>query len=333
MARNFVVANLGPDKRKGVPEIWATLKNYGDIEYREIPHPTADMPGFLSAVQEIDVIICGLEKITAEMMGKGVNLKAAMKRGVGYDNFDLEAATKLGIHVVVGSGNHYSVAEAAVTLMLSCARNLMYWHRNTVRDNNTLGIEMYEKTLGCVGFGRIGNHVAKIAGGLGMNVIVYDPFVPDSVKVNSAVRFVEFDALLKESDVITLHCPLSADTRNLIGMKELKKMKPTAILVNTARGGLINEQELAQAVQEGVIAGAGVDVLVNENNVAESPLIKVDKIIVTPHKLIGTAEVLQRVIGSLRDSVVSIYKGQIPESSVNKGKIAPGVDRILNMKK
>src|SRR5208283_1018054 len=131
MNKKFIVANLGQDRRKGVPEIWATLKNYGDIEYREMPLPTVDMQGFLKDLPKIDIIVCGMEKITAEMLAKGTNLKAAMKRGVGYDNFDVEAASKLGIHIVVGVGNHFSVAEAAITLMLASARNLMYWNKNT----------------------------------------------------------------------------------------------------------------------------------------------------------------------------------------------------------
>ena len=333
MNKKFIVANLGQDRRKGVPEIWATLKNYGDIEYREMPLPTVDMQGFLKDLPKIDIIVCGMEKITAEMLAKGTNLKAAMKRGVGYDNFDVEAASKLGIHIVVGVGNHFSVAEAAITLMLASARNLMYWNKNTIRNMNMLGTEMCEKTLGIAGLGRIGKHVAKIAEGLGMHVIVYDPYLPGDLKTKSGLNFVDFETLVKKSDVVTLHCPLNKDTRNMIGMNELKKMKPTAILVNTARGGLINEQELAQAIQEGVIAGAGVDVLVDEDNIAESPLMKVDKIIVTPHTLINSFEVLQRVIGSLRDAVVSIYEGRVPEYSVNKGQIAANVDRILTTKR
>jgi len=333
VSKKFVVANVGQERRKGVPEIWATLKNYGDIEYREIPNPAENIEGFLAAVPEVDIIVCGLEKITAEMLEKGANLKAAMKRGVGYDNFDLDAATKLGIHIVVGVGNHYSVAEVAITLMLASARNLIYWNKNIVQDNTTLGIEMYEKTIGIAGLGRIGSHVAKIASGLGMKIIVYDPYFPDDVKTKTGFDFVDFETLLMKSDVVTLHCPLNEDTRNLIGMNELKKMKPSAILVNTARGGLINEKELAQAVQEGVIAGAGVDVLVNENNIAESPLFKVDKIILTPHKLLGSVEVLQRVIGSLRDAVVDVHDGRVPKYSVNKERIAVNIDRILAMKR
>lgn len=333
MKSKFVVANVGPDQRKGVPEIWATLPDYGELEYREMTHFKNDREAFFRELEDVDVLVCGLEKIDAEIMERGKNLKAVMKRGVGYDNFDVEAATKHGIHVVIGVGNHFSVAEATITLMLAAARNLPYWNKNTVRENKTLGIEMVGKTLGLVGYGRVGSHVAQIATGLGMNITIYDPYIPEAARANIPYKFIELEQLLRESDVISLHCPLTPGTREMISMEQLKMMKSSAILVNTARGGLMNEADVAQAVEEGIIFAAGVDVLTDENDVSSSPLQKVDRVIVTPHKLMHTAEVLQRTIGNLRDSCVQIYNGTVPVTSMNRNQIDPALDRILNSKK
>jgi D-3-phosphoglycerate dehydrogenase len=280
------------------------------------------------ALQKIDVLIIRLYKMDKALLEKSRRLKAVIKAGVGIDHIDLETATDLGIHVSISIGNHISVAEAAVALMLALSHNLTYLNRNTKPDMSKLGLELYGKKLGLIGFGRIGSHVAQIAEGLGMNIMVCDPYLRDTVKAPVKWHFVDLETILQESDILSIHCPLTPDTRHLLGEKQFETMKRSAFLVNTARGGIVDEAALCVALQKGLIAGAGVDVVEFEPLRDDNPLLKLDNVIVTPHRLIQTTDSLARQTRSIVESAREYSEGKIPDSSVNKNSILPMKDRM-----
>ena len=229
--------------------------------------PYSGGEGLTQAVRDADPvgIISRMGRLDAAAMDAAPSLRVISKHGVGVDNIDLNAAGRRGIPVLMATGaNALSVAEHAIALMLAVAKRLVPLDRG-LREGRWekpgfKGREIAGSTLGLVAFGAIARHTARMAQALGMTVIAYDPFCPADAFAEVGVRQVEdVDALLAEADVISLHSPLTDDTRNLIGARRLALMKPDAIIVNTARGGLIDESALAAALAEGRIAGAGLD--------------------------------------------------------------------------
>ena len=227
-------------------------------------------------------------KVTQAVIEAGEKLQIIGRAGVGVDNVDVTAATRRGI-VVVNSpeGNTIAAAEHALAMMLSMSRYIPAanqsvkageWDRKAYT-----GVEVYKKTLGVVGLGKIGSHVATVARAMGMNLLAFDPFISSDRAEELGCRLVEMDFLLCESDYITLHIPKTAETTHLINAESLAKMKPTARIVNCARGGIIDEAALAQALADGVIAGAALDVYEQEP-LGESALRSQGKeIVLTPH--------------------------------------------------
>lgn len=208
-------------------------------------------------------------QVTQEIIAAGKQLKIIGRAGVGVDNVDVPAATRQGI-VVVNSpeGNTIAAAEHAIAMMLSMSRYIPdanasvksgKWDRKTF-----MGVEVYKKTLGIVGLGKIGSHVATVARAMGMRLLAYDPFISNERAEHLACRLVDLDLLFREADYITLHIPKTPETANLINAETLAKMKPTARIINCARGGIIDEAALAEAVQQGKIGGAALDVFAKE---------------------------------------------------------------------
>jgi D-3-phosphoglycerate dehydrogenase len=234
-------------------------------------------------------------KITAEVFAAAPNLRAIARAGVGVDNVDLEAATKHGVIVMnTPGGNTISTAEHTFGLMLALARHLPQgdaslragrWDRK-----NFTGVELKGKTLGLVGFGRIGQAVAKRALAFEMRVIAYDPFLDDSIFLASSVERVDIQELYEQADFITLHSPLTDDTHGMINSDAIAFMKDGVRLINAARGGLINDYDLAEALKSGKVAGAALDVYVEEPPSSEHPLIGLDKVISTPHLAASTTD-------------------------------------------
>jgi D-3-phosphoglycerate dehydrogenase len=237
--------------------------------------------------------------IGAEEISKAGQLKAIGRAGVGVDNIDIKAATEHGVVVMnTPGGNTISAAEHSVALMMSLARNIPQgdastkagaWERKALT-----GTELNGKTLGILGLGRIGQEVARRALGLQMNVIGYDPYVSQEQLIVTDITVKELDEVIETADVISLHLPRSKDTLNLISAHELKRMKPTAMLINCARGGLVNEEDLAQALESDEIAGAAFDVYTSEPPV-NNPLIGAKNIILTPHLGASTYEAGENV--------------------------------------
>lgn len=230
-------------------------------------------------------VIAGLEPYDRALLERCPDLKVISRYGVGYDKVDVEAARALGITVTITPGaNEDSVADLAYALMLGACRNVAYSDRmlRAGKEERPMGVEMWKKTIGVVGTGRIGKGVVRRARGFEMKVLCYDVYPDEAFAGEQGAEYVPLDTLLKEADFISLHTPLTEGTRNLIGARELALMKPTAVLVNTARGGIVDEEALYTALKERKIAAAGLDAMVFEPPV-ESPLLTLDNFVATSH--------------------------------------------------
>jgi D-3-phosphoglycerate dehydrogenase len=273
------------------------------------------------------LIVRSQTKVRAEVIELGKKLKVIGRAGVGTDNIDVDSATKKGIVVVnAPTGNTVAAAEHTIALMLALARNVPQansrlksgkWQREEM-----VGSELRNKTLGIIGLGNVGSEVAKRAQAFEMCVVAHDPFVSNDYARNLEVDLVSIDQLLTEADFITLHVPLTAATKNLIGTKELAKLKPSARIINCARGGLIDEEAIVKAIKTGKIAGAAFDVF-DKEPVTDSPLFKEDKIIVTPHLGASTVEAQTGVAKDVAAEVLAVLQGQFSKYAVNAPHIAP----------
>ena len=260
-------------------------------------------------------------RVTAEIIETGKKLQVIARAGVGIDNVDVEAATRCGVVVVnAPTGNTVSAAEHAVALMMALARNIPQasaslkagaWKRSEF-----MGTELRGKTLGIIGLGNVGSEVAKRAQGFEMKLLGSDPLVSVEYAKKLRVELVELKQLLKESDFITLHLPLIAQTRGLIGAKELALVKPSVRIINCARGGLIDEKALVKAVAEKRVAGAAIDVFEKEP-CTESILFGEDNIIVTPHLGASTTEAQILAARDVAEQIVDVFRGQPARSAVN----------------
>lgn len=249
---------------------------------------------FLEKAKDADAIIIGVDVLDRSVMEQCGNLKVVCKFGVGLDNIDLDCAKERGVHVgrTVGS-NSLSVAEHVMALMFADAKNLY----PVVRDVKTgswikpTGIELSGKTLGIVGFGAIGRHLADIAHGIGMEVIAYDAFpIDEVVAVEHHARIATLDEIVEQSDYVSLHVPLLDSTRNMFSAPEFKRMKETACIVNAARGGVVDEEALYEALSAGTIRSACFDVFTVEPPAPESPLLALDNFLLTSHTAARTQE-------------------------------------------
>jgi D-3-phosphoglycerate dehydrogenase / 2-oxoglutarate reductase len=267
------------------------------------------------------VIVRSQTQITDKVIEGGKKLMIIGRAGVGIDNINVEAATQRGIIVVNSpTGNTVSAAEHTIGLMMSLARHIPQanaslksgkWDRNKFT-----GIEVRGKTLGVIGLGNIGAEVARRAKGMEMQVLGFDPFVSAERAAQIQVTMVPFEQLLKESDFISLHIPMNAQTKGLIGEKEIGMIKPTARIINCARGGIIDEELLAKSVAEKKIAGAAVDVFTKEP-MTDSPLFKVDAIIVTPHLGASTEDAQVTAARDVAEQIADVFSGRPARYAVN----------------
>jgi D-3-phosphoglycerate dehydrogenase len=275
-------------------------------------------PELLRDAAKADVIYARGFPVSREMMAAAGKLRGVVASGVGVDKIDVEAATELGIPVANSPGNTITMAESTMLLLAAFAKNLFFWvnlaRTNTLPNSAQQGRELAGQTLGIIGFGRIGSMVAKLARAYGMKPIAYDPYVPAS----ELAPFVPLDELLSTSDFVTLHPLLTKETRHMIDADALAKMKKTAYLLNTARGGLVDEKALIAALEAGMIAGAGLDVFEKEPPEKDNPLLKMPNVIATPHGLGQAAEARRRCAVMAQDSMLALVAGKLPEFTVNK---------------
>ena len=270
-------------------------------------------------------------QVTAEVIGAATKLRIIGRAGVGVDNVDVPAATKRGV-IVVNSpeGNTIAAAEHALALMLSLSRHVPHAHASTMAggwDRKTyVGNELYKKKLGVVGLGKIGSHVARVAKAMGMEVMAYDPFISAERAQQLQVRLMALPALFAEADYVSLHLPRTPETENLVNAELLATMKPTARIVNCARGGIVDEAALAEAVQKGVIGGAALDVYAKEPLAADSPLRSVaQRLILTPHLGASTEEAQENVAVDVAEQIRDVLLGLPARSAVNIPGLTPEV--------
>ncbi|MGN9803859.1 phosphoglycerate dehydrogenase [Micromonospora sp. L32] len=296
-----------------------------------------DRPALLSALSEADaVIVRSATQIDAEAIAAAPRLKVVARAGVGLDNVEVPAATARGVMVVnAPTSNIVSAAEQAVALLLAVARNTAAasaalkageWKRSKYT-----GVELQGKTVGVVGLGRIGVLFASRIAAFGTRLIAYDPYIQPARAAQLGVRLVGLEELLRESDFISIHLPKTPETVGLIGEKELAVVKPGVRIVNAARGGLVDEQALADAIAEGRVAGAGVDVYAKEP-CTSSPLFAFDNVVATPHLGASTHEAQDKAGLAVAKSVKLALQGEFVPDAVNVqagGVVAEDVRPLL----
>ncbi len=280
------------------------------------------------------LIVRSQTKVRADTIESGKKLKVIGRAGVGTDNIDIEAATRKGIVVVnAPTSNTVSAAEHTVALMLALARHVPEannqlksgrWQREKL-----IGIELRDKTLGIIGLGNVGSEVAKRAQAFEMHVIAHDPFISPDFARNIKVDLVPLDQLLAEADFLSLHVPLTATTTELIGAEELTKVKPTARIINCARGGLVDEKAVVEAVKEGRLAGAAFDVFTTEP-LTDSALFKNQRIIVTPHLGASTTEAEAKAAKDIAEQVLTVLQGRFSRYAINAPNIPPELVPFIN---
>ena len=260
------------------------------VRYPDVDRPL-DETEMLDLVSGCAGVIVGVEPVNAAILDAGP-LRVVVKYGSGLDNIDLESAAVRGVTVAATAGaNARSVAELTLALVFALARHVVA-HDRLVRSGSWArrpGIELEGKRLGLVGYGAIGRTVARLAAGLGLTTAAHDPAVPAA-----DVELLELDELLRSSDIVSLHLPLDERTRGLLRARELALMRPGALLVNTARGGLVDEAALADALRTGRLGGAAFDVFLEEPLPLDSPLLELDSFIASPHAGAATAEAARR---------------------------------------
>lgn len=258
-----------------------------------------------------DAVIAGLEDYDRALIGSAKNLKVISRYGVGYDKVDVQAAHELGVKVTITPGaNGDAVADLAMALMLDCARSVTLMN-NSIKGRDQKrpsGVEMWEKTLGVVGAGRIGKGVAKRCTGFNMRILCYDQYQDEAFKKECGAEYVDLDTLIREADFITIHAPYTPETVNMFSTEQFKAMKKDAIVVNTARGGIVDEQALYEALVSGEIRAAGLDATVDEPPY-DSPLCTLPNCILTPHAGAATQEASSKMSLMAAQNAVDVLTG------------------------
>jgi D-3-phosphoglycerate dehydrogenase / 2-oxoglutarate reductase len=316
------------------PTVVIAYTGFGDIELEKkilsqidaetIHSENLRSPQALEAVKQADAVMVTLEKVTSEIIGSMERCRIISRLGTGLDTIDIPAATARGIWVTYVPD--YSIDEVsahAIALMMSLARGIPFLSqatRNGTWNSAAWGpiYRLKDQTLGILGLGRIGQATAEKGRGLGLNVIAHDPYANQEVADRLGVRLVDLPTLTRESDYISLHSPLLDSTHHIVNAGFLAQMKPTAYIINAARGPLVDEDALLEAVRSGTIAGAGLDVLAVEPIDPDNPLLKEDRILITPHAAWYSeqAKLDMRTRGA--EEVVRILSGQPPRSPANK---------------
>lgn len=282
------------------------------------PYPSPEVLAETMGSEQADALLIRTGKATAEVVKASPRLRVIAKHGVGYDNIDTRTATDLRIPVLISAtANYQSVAEHTLGLMLSLAKQIPWldarmrqglWDKTTFR-----GEELFRKTLGLVGFGRIGQRVRELVAPLEMDVLVYEPFLPDHLFPPTVTRVARLEELLQAADIVSIHSPLTAQTRHLIDAPQLGMMKRTAWLINTARGGIVNEAALIAALRDGEIAAAGLDTFQTEPPEEVGRLAEAGRVVLTPHTGAATREAFIRMGVEAAQNVMTVLTTGKPD--------------------
>jgi D-3-phosphoglycerate dehydrogenase len=288
----------------------------------------------LEAVADVEGIVVRSDtRITDEVLAAAPRLRVVGRAGAGVDNIDVEAATRRGVVVMNAPGeNTISAAEHTLSMILALARRIPQADRSMRAGRwergRFLGMELFGKTLGVVGLGKVGREVAARARAFGMEVLGYDPVVTEDVAVRIGAALVSLETLFERSDIITLHIPLTPDTHHLIGREQLRRLKEGVRIVNVARGGIIDEAALYDALQSGRVAGAALDVFENEPP-AGSPLLALDTVITTPHLGASTQEAQEKVAARIAEQIAAYLTDGLVVNAVNMDGIDPKILPVL----
>ncbi|PUA38584.1 phosphoglycerate dehydrogenase [Paenibacillus elgii] len=280
------------------------------------------------------LLVRSATKVTERIMGAGSKLKVVGRAGVGVDNIDLEAATKRGIVVInAPDGNTIATCELTFAMMMSVARMIPQAYKKTVGgewDRKTfVGVELRNKVLGVLGMGRIGSEVAKRAKAFGMEVLGYDPFLTEERAEKLGVKLGTVNEICAAADFITVHTPLTNETRHMISKPQFELMKKGARIINCARGGIIDEMALVEAIDAGIVAGAAFDVFEKEPPAADHPFLNHPKIVVTPHLGASTVEAQENVAIDVSEEVLHILRDQPFKNAVNMPPVPANVLNAL----
>ena len=303
-----------------------------DVEVRHVDG--ADRAALLPALADADaVLIRSATTIDAEALAAAPRLKVVARAGIGLDNVDVPAATARGVLVVnAPQSNIITAAEHAIALLMSVARQVPAAHATMAagewKRSKFSGVEIADKTVGVVGLGRIGQLFAARIAAFDTTVIAYDPYLQPARAAALGVQLVDLPTLLREADIISIHLPRTPETLGLIGAAELATVKPTVLIINAARGGLIDEQALADALTEGRVAGAGIDVYVKEPPPKDNPLLSAPNIVLTPHLGASTAEAQGKAGTAVAKSVKLALRGDFVPDAVNVQAAGPVADEV-----
>ncbi len=290
-----------------------------ELDYR----PGLSGETLLAAVAQTDALITRSgTSVTPELLNAGDRLRIVGRAGVGLDNVDVDEATRRGVLVInAPTANIISATEHTMALMLSVCRSLpsadQSVHRGEWTRSKFMGVELNGKTLGIIGLGRIGSGVATRARSFGMKIIAYDPYIASTVPEKLRVESVSFERLIEEADVITVHTPLTDETRDMIRAEHFERMREGVMVINCARGGIYNEIDLAAALRSGKVAGAAIDVYEEEPPAADHPLLTAPNLVLTPHIGANTVEAQDRVAVQTSEMVIEALHGSILVSAVN----------------
>ncbi|MFA5096200.1 MAG: phosphoglycerate dehydrogenase [Candidatus Omnitrophota bacterium] len=280
------------------------------------------------------LLVRSATKVTREIIEAADKLKVVGRAGVGLDNVDLEAATQKGIIVMnTPAGNTISTAEHTISMILALSRNIPQACASTKKGewkrSKFMGVELYGKTLGIVGFGRIGREVAKRALSFGMRVLAYDPFLSRQIAESLGIKVVELNELFPQSDYITVHTPLTDETRHIISGPQFAMMKKGVRVINCARGGIIDEEALCAALEKGIVAGVALDVFEKEPVAADSPLLTMENVIITPHLGASTEEAQVNVAIEVAEIVRDALLGRGIRNAANYPCLEAEVCEVL----
>ncbi|MHB8770061.1 MAG: phosphoglycerate dehydrogenase [Syntrophales bacterium] len=294
-------------------------------EFESVPVDANSEEQAIAVVKDADVLVVGLQRITARVLAAAGRLRVIGRCGVGLDNVDLKAAGERGIPVVYTPGaNAQTVADLTLGLMLALCRKITQADRMT-RENQwkrIMGNDLWGKTLGICGLGQIGANVARRAKGFDMEVVAYDVVQNVALARELGIQFVDKADILARADFLTLHLPLTPQTQGFIADGELRAMKKTAFLVNTSRGGVVDEAALCRALKAGEIAGAALDVFTQEPP-GNTPLVELDNFIGSPHIGGITVEAIGRIGMTVARDIVAVLKGQAPQHLANGQWLVP----------
>lgn len=316
MARPIVVLNCARNyTRDWLEQEMPRLMAQCDVRLTE----AKDGPELARELSETQVLLARRDYVGRATLELTPRLRGIVTPGVGVEKVDVAAATDLGIVVANSPGNSVTVAESSILLMLALAKQLPMWiaaaRASTEPTSAMRGMELRGKTLGIVGLGRIGRLTAEFGRAFGMRVLACDPYVASS----ELAELLGLDDVLRQSDFVSLHPVLTPETFHLIDATRLALMKPTAFLINTSRGGVIDEPALIEALQQGRLAGAGLDVFETEPPRADNPLLRMDNVIATPHGLSHADESLRRCASMSEENILAIVAGREPPYLVNRG--------------